>query len=182
MAILAVLGASIGGFLYTGMKQYQAASSEVSVQAEAQMAQNQIQNLLIDATQGVALPADSLNIYHKNADTGKKEKTVISYESADEKLKYAKYELDETNPVAVAWKVADGASDEPFAGYVTAFSVEMLDEAGTTLTVDKAGETIAQIKVHISYQLEQRKYESDFVVTPRNKIVVMDGQTGHDVF
>lgn len=183
MAILAVLGTAVGTFLYTSMKQYHAASSEVSVQTEEQMVQNQLQNLLLDATKGICFATDALNIYNHDTDTGKKEKIVISYVSADEEILYTKYYLDETNPVAGSvWKIEDGAVDESFAGYVNDFSVKFYDAAGTELAdmAADAGQEISQVKVHIRYQLEKKKYESDFVVAPRNDVVVMDGH--HDIF
>lgn len=181
MAILAVLGTAIGSFVYTSIKQYHAASSEVWVQTEAQAVQNQIQNLLIDATKGISADASELRIYDYNPDASaghQKEKVCISYVSADKELLYAGYQLDESGGTGAVWK-PDDAGKENFAANVTAFSVTLYgreDASGNRklLSAADAGERIEEVAIHISYQMEQRKYESDFVVSPRNQVVVMD--------
>ena len=53
MAIMGILGLAVAGFIGSGTKQYKYASKEVDLQYEAQLAMNQIGNLIIEAQKGV---------------------------------------------------------------------------------------------------------------------------------
>ena len=53
MAIMGILGLAVAGFIGSGTKQYKYASKEVDLQYEAQLAMNQIGDLLIDAQKSV---------------------------------------------------------------------------------------------------------------------------------
>ena len=52
-AVLGIATLAIGGFFVSSSRSYAGTSSETSIQYEAQMALNQIENKLIDATLGV---------------------------------------------------------------------------------------------------------------------------------
>lgn len=53
MAILSVVAAAITGFIVSGSKSYAAANTEIVVQQEAQLAMNQISDVVIDTTRSV---------------------------------------------------------------------------------------------------------------------------------
>ena len=54
VAILAILGVAVFGFIFTGSHSYRGVSDEADLQYNAQLVINQVENMLIDSTKGVA--------------------------------------------------------------------------------------------------------------------------------
>lgn len=179
MAILGVLGISIGGFLYAGMKQYHAASAEVTLQTEAQMAQNQLSNLLLDANRAVAYSPGKLEIFSVRENVSEKEQIQLYYDAGEEKIFYSRYLLQDESPTdsTQVWKEDADAQEESFAAYVTGFTVTMYDKAETVLTDADRGKEIGKMKLTISYEVNGKTYDSEFVVTPRNSVIFSDAES-----
>lgn len=90
-ALLAVVVAAVGGFIITGVRSYAKNNNESSVQNEAQMALNQIESTVIDASLGVSYnvrtSADTAGDHFVLNDTGLKRKTpTTAYDTAIQSL------------------------------------------------------------------------------------------------
>ena len=75
-AILGVASLAIGGFFVSSSRSYASSSSETGLQYEAQMALNQIEGKLIDATLGV-----NYNLYNGSHNFVEADKTVANLQS-----------------------------------------------------------------------------------------------------
>lgn len=184
LTILVIIGIAISSFLYTSTRQYSAASTETTLQTEAQMVQNQLQNRILEVSKGIYMPASGgfyqdgrqIELYGKQGTTG--EKIRIAFDSSKGELLYTRYELKESLDAGgrklYEWEPDAEATEELFASYVTGFSVDLCDGEGNPISESDKGNTVEQVKISISYELNQKKQESYFVVTPRNTVIVSD--------
>lgn len=184
LTILAIIGIAIASFLYTGTRQYSAASTETTLQTEAQTVQNQLQNRILEVSEGVYTTVSGgfyqdgsqIELYGKQGTTG--EKIQIAFDSSKGELLYTRYELKESLDAGgrkvYEWQSDAEATGELFASYVTGFSVDLCDGEGNPISESDKGNRVEQVKISISYELNQRKQESYFVVTPRNRVMVSD--------
>lgn len=62
ITIAAIVSAAVLGFIVTSTHQYRIANAEVNLQYEAQIAINQMQDLLIDATNGITYLVDDVKV------------------------------------------------------------------------------------------------------------------------
>lgn len=186
VAIMVIVGVAITGFVLMGTRQYRAANEEVNLQYEAQVSVNQIQDLLIDATNGVSytlndamvlqdteyVPATKESINKKvicayNCETvsgGGMESAIytateIKWDEASKTLVYSKYRYDVR---------ADGTysrqqiiSDTLFAQYVEGFTADL-----SRIVSDNA------VEVSIDYKCGSKRYSTNHTITLRNQVVV----------
>lgn len=61
IAIMAIVGLAIGGFMVTGTRSYASSSAEVNLQYEAQLVSNQINDLLIDSVGDIVYQVGGVN-------------------------------------------------------------------------------------------------------------------------
>lgn len=187
MAIMGILGLAVAGFIGSGTKQYKYASKEVDLQYEAQLAMNQIGNLIIEAQKGVryepvtgkSAPVDeeSTNTESGYIATASAEESAsdskliicnndctyyIIYRQSEHKIYLRKDTLD---PATGAVK-ADGQGKESLmAENVTGFTPD-LSEA----------EKKNSVGLVLDFKAGDKKYTSKQNFTMRNKV-----PTGADV-
>jgi len=105
-ALLAVVVAAVGGFIITGVRSYAKNNNESSVQNEAQMALNQIEGTVIDASLGVSYnvrtSADAAGDHFVLNDSGLVKKTPSAYDGAISALAISDLAAD-----AVKTKITD---------------------------------------------------------------------------
>lgn len=174
MAIMGILGLAVAGFIGSGTKQYKYASKEVDLQYEAQLAMNQIGDLLIDAQKSVkfessasspaAVQVASAGEEAVASTTGNDRILVITdedciynviFKSDDGKLYLRKDSVDS------AGNVTNKGDESLMADYVAGFDAEVSDTGNRN-----------SIKLIVDFKSGDKKYTATQNFTMRNKIPV----------
>ena len=165
MAILAIVSVAVVGFLLVCLRQYEKGSSEVNLQYESQLAINQIQDMVIDAANGVGYESGKLFVYNYDTQTGTEEKIELKQE--DDRLLYTRYTLDGNQ----VW-VADAASkNQPFADYIDSFSAELYGKDGQEVQQEEEAKEVEQVKIHLKFAWKKQTFSSEHIITLRNTVV-----------
>ena len=109
IALLGIIAVAAAGFLVTGTRTYTNVNYSVRLQYETQLAMNQIQDYVMNCSQGIAWEGSTL--YIVNSDKTEKK---ISFSSTDGKLSFGQGIAAETDSVT---------ANDLMAERVTAFSV-----------------------------------------------------------
>lgn len=174
MAIMGILGLAVAGFIGSGTKQYKYASKEVDLQYEAQLAMNQIGDLLIDAQKSVkfessasspaAVQVASAGEEAVASTTGNDRTLVITdedciynviFKSDDGKLYLRKDSVDS------AGNVTNKGDKSLMADYVAGFDAEVSDTGNRN-----------SIRLIVDFKSGDKKYTATQNFTMRNKIPV----------
>lgn len=174
MAIMGLLGLAVAGFIGSGTKQYKYASKEVDLQYEAQLAMNQIGDLLIDAQKSVkfessasspaAVQVASAGEEAVASTTGNDRTLVITdedciynviFKSDDGKLYLRKDSVDS------AGNVTNKGDESLMADYVAGFDAEVSDTGNRN-----------SIRLIVDFKSGDKKYTATQNFTMRNKIPV----------
>lgn len=187
VAIAGIVAGSVFGFMTVGARTFGQSSSDVHLQNEAQLAFNQIQDMIIDTVVGIDYVyitgdnfSDDSNKVMSDAEipaTGVDGKKLIMYNSvasgrnvyevvwkeADRKLYYNEYSVAVDSSTGVD-KIVKGSrigdADALMAEYVTGFSADLSQIESKRVA-----------KIDISYEKNGRPYTSSHNITLRNKIV-----------
>jgi|GEM_PF-307755 len=175
VAILAIVTAAIAGFMVTGTKNYTNANTEVTIQEEAQLAVNQMADIIIDAARSVSYVENGDNrilvIYN-----GEEKETVspsgavstsIEKRYSNEKNYYFKYDSDLKEVSYIEFGVEYNQPSEDSA------AVEcLLAEDVTDFTADLSMlESKRVVGLSITVERRNRKYTANSNITIRNKIL-----------
>lgn len=174
MAIMGILGLAVAGFIGSGTKQYKYASKEVDLQYEAQLAMNQIGDLLIDAQKSVkfessasspaAVQVASAGEEAVASTTGNDRTLVITdedciynviFKSDDGRLYLRKDSVDS------AGNVTNKGDESLMADYVAGFDAEVSDTGNRN-----------SIRLIVDFKSGDKKYTATQNFTMRNKIPV----------
>lgn len=174
MAIMGILGLAVAGFIGSGTKQYKYASKEVDLQYEAQLAMNQIGDLLIDAQKSVKFESSasspatvqvaSAGEEAVASTTGNDRTLVITdedciynviFKSDDGKLYLRKDSVDS------AGNVTNKGDESLMADYVAGFDAEVSDTGNRN-----------SIRLIVDFKSGDKKYTATQNFTMRNKIPV----------
>lgn len=169
MTILAIAATAIFEFAIVASRHYRNETLEAEVQYEAQLAMNQIQDLLIDATEGVSYSysaggGETLILSDAGVTANIKYLTiynddryyVLKWDGALEQIFYSEYRDDGTG----VFRLETNANEALMAEFVRVFSVD-----------------ISQLEDNHSVRLDVtfdngREYQVTQNVTLRNKVVV----------
>ncbi len=172
LAIVVIAATAIFEFALVASKQYQKETLEAEVQYEAQLVMNQLQELLIDASEGVSYAytasggTDSLILSDAEIAAGVTVKDkyltvynddkycVLKWVSGEQKLFYSEYRKDGTG------SFTQSADEELMAELVQAFTVDL-----TQL------EKSHSVRLDVTFS-NQREYRVMQNVTLRNRVVV----------
>ncbi|MDO5574137.1 MAG: prepilin-type N-terminal cleavage/methylation domain-containing protein [bacterium] len=176
IAIAAIVAVSIAAFMIVGSRSYASTSSEVNLQYEAQLAFNQLQDLIIDTTLGVnysyiaagdgingtetevlrdsEIPSDAAfkKIYMYN-DTVV---YIVIWDRAHSWLYYEEYAMNADRSIG-----AELVNEARMADYITAFGADLsrLEEKRI-------------VRVNMGFAKNTKTYESAHNITIRNKVAV----------
>lgn len=170
IAIVGIVSTAIVGFMITGTKSYASTSAEATLQQEAQIAMNQIEDLVIDTTKAVTYGyqdtvggTETLVIKDDAATAGAVVKRLSLYNDdkayeviwkQDKKLYYAEY--------AVTGGVKTGTATEYLlADFVEGFRVDLTNLAEKRV-----------VQVNLDFNNQGRTYNSSNNITIRNKVIV----------
>lgn len=182
VCILAIVGSVVLSILNAGTNSYTRSSNNASLQKEAQLAMNQVQELLIDATNGVSYELDGTKVTNDNEFTamepekagkrtvcvfnrvvsGASEKLIcseVTWEKNSKRLFYAERQLIK-NPTG-GYNVLDLETDSLLAQNVEKFAVDL-----------SRVESDGIVTVEMAFRLKDQTFEAKKNVTLRNKIVV----------
>lgn len=176
IAIAAIVAVSIAGFMIVGSRSYASTSSEVNLQYEAQLAFNQLQDLIIDTTLGVnysyiaagggidgtetevlrdsEIPSDAA--YKKIYMYNKEFLYIVIWDREESWLYYEEYAMN-----ADGSKGAELVNEARMADYITAFGVDLsrLEEKRI-------------VRVDMGFTKNTQTYHSSHNITIRNKVIV----------
>jgi prepilin-type N-terminal cleavage/methylation domain-containing protein len=158
IAIMAIIGGSIVGFLSTSSASYKIVSEEADLQEEAQLAMNQLETLLINAECGVAydLAADTLYIYNSE------NRYLITWDKDAATLNYSS---EKRSKDAASGKYLN--TFETSGG--TALMAEYLD--GFSVSVDSSSGIVADVSMH--FVKSEKTYQVSQKVALRNTSLVV---------
>ena len=192
VAILAIVGSMVLVFLNSGLRSYTQTDNTVNLQNEAQRALDQIQEMLIDAGNGVTYSADQtryrsngqfvlkseepdnynqLSIFNQTAEKGVDGATVdvytcgyIYYDAANRQLLYTEYEY----PTDSSGNLQPGTEVESTKNSVLAKNVEKFRVDLSEL------EKSRKVKIEIGFMVKDQEFETEKTIVVRNKILTAD--------
>lgn len=141
MAILGLIGASVSGMMIVGANSYRRGTTEVELQTEAQLAANQIGDLIIDADKVEGDPVDAastIKIYSGD------EYYVVSHDADAYQLLYSEDDLADVGTELLAEHVKEFAAD------VSTFS------------------SSGSIRLYMYLEKDTKAYSAYFTITARN--------------
>jgi prepilin-type N-terminal cleavage/methylation domain-containing protein len=185
MAIVAVVGSLIVGFLLFSTKHFGSGSSEASLQENSQMLFGQLENYLIDANASVCYyvnPADTgdgtsvlrddrytgpeksfaskrLEIY-KTSDTGTTAE-VITWTSSTKKLTYSKNQVDSSGNI-----IHTNGDTQLLAEHIESFAVDLTEL-----------ETSSKVTFSVTLSNQAKTYGADRIVSLRNRVLANQKKT-----
>ncbi|MGN0431662.1 MAG: type II secretion system protein J [Lachnospiraceae bacterium] len=180
MAILGLIGTAVGSVMVVSANNYQRGNNEVTLQQEAQMTANQLENLVVDATEQIKYTctvggteyecvneADALSY---GAVVGGDRKLqiqkgdrlyVVAYQSANQQIVYSEY------IVAPDGSTSAVATDQLMTENVTAFSADLSGFAESK-----------SLQLSLSLEKSGRTYSSSYTITARNGMVTTAAEGG----
>lgn len=183
VAILAIVGSAILGFVLAGSKNYEGNSAESKLQYEAQLAGNQLQELIVDAAKGIGYTVGTSGA-QSEIESDIPESGGPGTVDPDAIKKFYIYSKEESNNVAyiITWDAAQKRlfyskciytpggtiTDDPkylMADYVSNFQAD----------ISKA-KTNKLVKIHLAFELNNKTYSTDYKITLRNNVLVNKGE------
>ena len=173
VAILAILGVAVFGFIFTGSHSYRGVSDEADLQYNAQLVINQVENMLIDSTKGVA--------YSCTDEAGNKKQVLSDKEisgTPNEKT-LTIYSTGEVFNIIWKDKVLSLQKDNVDAGgnvISTGKMVRMADNV-TFFAADITQAANSKVRLDFIFEAGDRVYKSVKNVSLRNTLVVNGDNT-----
>ena len=156
IALLGIIAVAAAGFLVTGTRTYTNVNYSVRLQYETQLAMNQIQDYVINCSQGIAWDGDGSTcstLYIVNSDKTEKK---ISFSSTDGTLSFGQGIAAETDSVIASDLMAEN---------VTAFSVTF----SPAPTEQNKTTTAAAATVTLTMERGGKSYTGTQTIALRNK-------------
>lgn len=148
IAIFSMVATAAGGVLIVSAKNYQRGTVEAELQQTAQLAVNQIEDLIIDAN---AAPGSSTHVLRIEKDSTLYE---VYLDSIERQLRYLEYTVTPGGMVPTT-------ETQVLADNVDIFNVDMSQFA-------QNGNVLLHLKLSTMVNNMERSYEADFTITSRN--------------
>lgn len=186
LAILSVVLATVTSVMLTGSKQFTKGSADASMQNQAQLVVNQIEDMVIDTNGGVDYVDNTgereLILYNASDVSGLVEytKEVVKWTAADKQLTYSKWNV--IYDTATKNYVENGAAiyaDQLLAEDINDFSIDLSDvekeytQDGTQIDIVQS----VVISVGCIGNDGQVSYATSPVITLRNRMMLSDNPT-----
>lgn len=147
IAILGLIGATVSGVMIVSAQSYQRGAGDIELQQEAQIAVNQIGDLVIDTTAQVTATADGSSITI-DKDTSR---YVITHNAAANELLYSEYVVNGDGSLSVV------VENQLMAENVTVFKADVADFSDYGI-----------LRLRMELVKGDRSYAADFTITARN--------------
>lgn len=177
VAIMSIIALAVCGFLMTGVRSYSEANSDINVQQEAQLAMNQIADVLVDATGKVEYvccngsqeqtvckedeltfePDDKLLLLYQGEESGNQDYCFL-WDKASESLYYA--ETDAKEQIPSIKEPENSGQWALLARRVTQFAVDL-----------SQFEEKRVVQITMKFICGDREYTTSSNVTVRNRTV-----------
>lgn len=144
VAIFSLVATAAGGVLVVSARNYTRGTTEAELQQAAQLAVNQIEDLIIDA---VAAPGSSTHLLRIEKDSVLYE---VYQDSANRQLLYREYTVTPTG-------VIPASESQLLADNVDVFNVDISQYS-----------TNGNVLLHLELSNQDRSYAADFTITSRN--------------
>jgi prepilin-type N-terminal cleavage/methylation domain-containing protein len=167
-----VVGGAVG-FMMTGYNQYHSQNSNINLQYEAQLAMNQVEDLILNATNGIAYDeaTATLTLYNQvqseaadGTTTTQNIVTTVVWDSENKQLKLSKYNYGE-NEYGVTGRI-NISTDQLMADYVNGFSIDLADIAEKKL-----------VGIAMDFSFDEKTYSTKNNVSLRNNIGIATDST-----
>ena len=94
VAITAVVGSAILGFLVFGLNQYKNNTQEIDLQSQAQTVENQLENLVLNTTTALGQSTQTSEIWLVGNEESENQAIWIHYEESERKIFYQAFWCD----------------------------------------------------------------------------------------
>lgn len=181
IAILSIVLLIATSFMTTGSRTFAKGNADTQVQKEAELAVNQMEDMIIDVNGGVDLQKDDatgdreLILYNAGGDNGVVEytKESIIYKKAEQKLVCSKWNVDY---VEASDEYVVGSAiytDQLLAENVTGFEVDLSDVYEDTAKDGSTIEIVKSVQFQVGYDdgTGVAAYATSPVVTLRNRMM-----------
>ena len=175
IAILSIVLATVTSVMVTGTKQFSKGSADAGMQNEAQLAVNQIEDMIIDTNGGVMYDPTTKELLLLGVTDSGRTKELIRYDSASETLLYTKWNmiLDPSTNTYVE-EIPAVFENQVLAEGVSDFVIDLAD---LIKEYDKNGvevEVVKSVLVKIGYISDGGlvSYETSPLVTLRNRMML----------
>lgn len=188
IAILSIVMVIAMSFMVTGSRSFTKGNADSTVQKEAELTVNQIEDMIIDINGGVSMTDDAnkteMTMYHTEDDgsgTGALlyTKEAVTWNKSDNNVYCSKWKVnydDSTGTYAVDASAPDNYADQLLAENVTSFDVDLSDTL-TTKALDGTTRTIVKsvlVKVGYDDGTGIANYATSPVITLRNRMLLSD--------
>lgn len=161
LAILAVAGVAIAGFVMNTSHSYSQTNTEIKLQYEQQLAVNQIRDMIVESDRGIYFDSASktLALYgavRKDGGDQYYPVTVISYKETEEKLYFGTKEFASVSEITFA-SVTD---------------LKLLSENVTAFEVDLTGVSKDKVQIEVTFKVGEKEQTVKETIALRNRLVV----------
>ena len=183
MAILSVVMMIALSFMMTGSRSFTKGNADSTVQKEAELTVNQIEDMIIDLNGGVSRTDDAakteLLMYHAEDDGSGNmvySKSAVRWDKSDNNVYCSKWDVSYDASTGVFTDGAAEYADQLLAEHVTDFKVDLSDTQ-TTKAMDGTTRTIVKsVLVSVGYDDGTGivDYATSPVITLRNRMLLSD--------
>lgn len=161
LAILAVAGVSIFGFVINTSNSYSQTNKEVKMQYEQQLAMNQIRDMIVESDKGIYFDATSntLALYGAVKEVGGSAVypvTVLRFVESENKLYFGRREFTNVSEIS----------------FVSVTDLQLLSENVTKFEVDLTGVVKDKVRVDIGFAVGEKVQTVSETIALRNRLVV----------
>lgn len=183
IAILSVVMAIAFSFMVTGSRSFTKGNADASVQKEAELTVNQIEDMIIDLNGGVSMSDDGakteLSMYHAEDDGSGSmvySKSAVRWDKSDQNVYCSKWDVSYDASTGAFTDGSAEYADQLLAEHVTDFQVDLSDTL-TTKAMDGTTQTIVKsVLVSVGYDNGTGlvDYATSPVITLRNRMLLSD--------
>lgn len=181
VTILALVIAGAATFMLAGSKSFAKGSADSNVQGEAELAVNQIEDLIIDVNGGVDFTDDTdastLTMYHveaENSGVAVNKKRVVKWDKSDKKLYSSEWKVDKDGSGAYVELDPPVYTDQLLAENVTDFNVDLSDKYTETAKDGTDIEIVRSVVIRVDCLDGTGKstYATTPTITLRNRLMI----------
>lgn len=186
IAILSIVMVIAVSFMMTGSRSFTKGNADSTVQKEAELTVNQIEDMIIDINGGVSMTDDAnkteMTMYHTEDDgtgTMRYTKSAVMWNKSNNNMYCSKWKVNydsTTGTYTVDTAAAENYEDQLLAEHVTSFDVDLSDTL-TTKALDGTTRTVVKsvlIKVGYDDGTGIVDYATSPIITLRNRMLLSD--------
>lgn len=183
MAILSVVMMIALSFMMTGSRSFTKGNADSTVQKEAELTVNQIEDMIIDLNGGVSKTDDAakteLLMYHVEDDGSggvAYSKSAVRWDKSDKNVYCSKWDVSYDASTGTFTDGAAEYADQLLAEHVTDFKVDLSDTQTTKAMDGTTREIVKSVLVSVGYDdgTGVVDYATSPVITLRNRMILSD--------